>query len=267
MSSPIEFREVEITAIIYPPTPDRLDPSNDDIADLAVSIHENGLLQPIIVAPTEDQSGFLLVAGQRRVLACLALGWTAIPARILELRGASPEALRLAENVQRLDLSPLEEALAVRRWRQIEGLTQEQAAEKLGRGLSWLKKREALLRMPDDLINSVHANQVSPSVALELSRIDDDYQRNFCLEQAINYGATQNTASAWAASFAKGETSPGQTTSEEAADRYQRASETHTITCHACLRQVPIVSVRSAILCPEDFDALRGATSQIPKDA
>lgn len=263
MSQALTELDLPIAAIVLSPTPDRITPDELGIDELAASIEEHGLLQPIIVAQLPDHSGYLLVAGHRRLLACKALGRGSIEARVLELKATSAEALRLTENLQRLDLSPIEEGIAIRRWREIENLTQEKAAERLGVGPSWLKKREALPRLPDELIEALHSRDVSPSVALELARIDDASVRNYYLSVAIEHGCTQDVAAAWVANFKAQGPNPSAATTAEAAAAFAANPGGHKLACHACDRTVLIADLRTALLCAGCFKALDGATAQV----
>jgi ParB family chromosome partitioning protein len=263
MPQSLPVLDVPIPAVSLPANPDRLFPDELGIDELAASIATHGLLQPIIVAALPDNTSYLLIAGQRRLLACKQLAWPTIPAHVLELKTTSPEALRLTENVQRLDLSPIEEGIAIKRWREIEHLTQEEAADRLHLGISWLKKREALPRLPDELITALHLGTVSPSVALELARIDDAEVRNYYLEVAIQHGATQDVAATWVANFKAQGASPSAATTAEAAEAFSRNPGGHKLACHACDRTILISSMRTALLCPECFQALDGATAKV----
>ena len=265
MSPQLDVRMVPLSEIVQPRAPDRLDPGDEAIQELAASIAQHSLLQPIILTTNPDGPGFLLVAGQRRVIACASLGWSEIPATILNLRGSSPELLRLTENLQRLDLSPIEEAHALHRWRQKEGLTQEQAAEAMHVGLSWLKKREALLRLPDELITALHSSEVSPSVALELARIDDPAIRSYYLDTAKSFGATQDVAAAWVNSYKAQGASPSTTPVVDATAAYAANPGGHRLGCHACRRTFPIAKLQNVFLCPDDLEAIAGATAQVQK--
>ncbi len=144
----------------------------------------------------------------------------------------------------------------------IEGndLTQEQAAERLGRGLSWLKKREALLSLQDDLMAAVHENVISPSIATELKSIEDDQTRGYYIQTARDYGCTQDVAAAWARNYKADQPSLGPATTEETATAWENPRPAHTLPCHVCQSTYPIGDLRTIFVCPADHAALAGAT-------
>lgn len=264
MPTPPKIISVNIDNIVFPTDPDRFRPGDSSIDDLAASIHEHGLLQPIVITPNLTDDHYDLIAGQRRVLACRALGWTEIPAYLLTATAEVIPELRLAENVQRQDLSPLEEAVAIKRWREQANLTQEQAAERLGRGLSWLKKREALLSLQDDLMAAVHANIISPSIAVELKSIEDDQTRGYYIQTAKDYGCTQDVAAAWARNYKAAQTNQDPTTSKDTTSAWENPYQSHVLPCHVCQQTFPIGDLRTVFLCPADHVALAGATRPKP---
>ena len=264
MPTPPKIVPVDIDKIVFPLDPDRFRPGDASIDDLAASIHEHGLLQPIVAVPATQPGYYDLIAGQRRILACRALGWTKIPAYVLTATAEVIPELRLAENVQRQDLSPLEEAVAIKRWREQAFLTQEQAAERLGRGLSWLKKRESLLSLQDDLMAAVHENVINPAIAIELKAIEDDTTRGYYIQTARDYGCTQDVAAAWARNYKADQPGQGQTTTEETPGVWANPQQAHMLPCHVCQATFPIGDLRTVFLCPADHAALAGATRPNP---
>lgn len=260
MPTPPQISLVNIDKIVFPTDPDRFRPGDASIDDLASSIHEHGLLQPIVAVPATQIDYYDLIAGQRRVLACRALGWTNIPTYVLTAPAGAIRELRLTENVQRQDLSPLEEAVAIKRWRDEHSLTQERAAERLGRGLSWLKKREALLSLQDDLMMAVHANVINPAIAIELKSIEDDQIRGYYIETAKQYGCTQDVAATWAHNYHAERSGQPPATAEEIAAALANPQQAHVLPCHVCQQTYPIGDLRTVFLCPADHAALSGAT-------
>ena len=135
--------------------------------ELANSINQKGLLQPIIVRPKEGF--FQIVAGNRRFEACKLLGWRKIPCHIMELDDKAAFEVSLIENIQRQTLNPLDEAKAFKTY--VDdfgwgGITQ--IAEKLGKNPSYITKRIKLLDLPSDVRDSIRKSVISPSTAQEL---------------------------------------------------------------------------------------------------
>ncbi len=125
----------------------RFDPKA--LEELAQSIRENGLLQPVTVRETED--GYELVAGERRLLACRSLGMAQIPAIIQPYGEQQAAILALTENLQRQDLNYFEEAQGIQQLMALCGLTQQQAAEKLGKAQSTIANKLRLLSFSQPL--------------------------------------------------------------------------------------------------------------------
>lgn len=156
----------------------RFDPA--ELADLAASIQANGLAVPILVRPAGER--FIIVHGERRWRAVQSLGWTTIPAEIRDLSPDDARWLALAENVQRADLSPIEEAREYER-RLSEGLTQEQLAARIGKGRSYIAQKLRLLTLPAPLVYFIDLKRISEGHARQLLRLKnlypDDLTRSF----------------------------------------------------------------------------------------
>ncbi len=257
------IHQIPINDIDVPQDPDRFRPGEEAIDELAASISDHGLLQPILIAEIPGSSSFDLIAGQRRLLACARLGHTKISARIIAVPPGFDTTLRLVENIQRLDLTPLEEAVSIKRMRKSQDLTQEQVAEKLAKGVSWIKSRESLLRLPDDVMDALHHGLVNPSVALQLGRIDDDEARPYYLQSAIDYGATQKVAEAWVSTYERDGAKASTQDLETTADNYRKTPGGHKLPCHVCELTFPIPDLRNVFACPACFAAVAGAARNV----
>ncbi|SRR5215204_546754 len=151
---------------IRPPA-DQVRTSGSNITGLAVSINEQGLLQPIIVRPIDNH--FEIVAGNRRYEACKSLGWRKITCHIGELEDKQAFEVALVENIQRRTLNPIEEAKAFKAYTSIYGWGgATELAIKLGKSTSYVSKRIALLELPPDVIVSINNSVLSGSIGEEL---------------------------------------------------------------------------------------------------
>jgi ParB family chromosome partitioning protein len=145
------------------------------ISDLSRSISEKGLLHPLIVRQVENKEFYQIVAGNRRYVACKALGWRKIPCNIIELDN-DKEAfeISLTENIQRRTLSPIEEAHAFRMyvsdfgWGGISDL-----ANKIGKSASYVDRRMQLLELPNHILRKIGDSFVNVTAAEELIPIHD----------------------------------------------------------------------------------------------
>ena len=147
-----EVIELRLDQVIPDPDQPRQTFDEDSLLDLAQSIQENGLLQPIVVQPTGHTDQYRIVIGERRWRAHQFTDKTAIPALIRSPNDVDVLALQIIENNQREDVAPLEEAKALQKMVALAG-SKKQVAEAIGRSPSWLSKRLSLLNAPDAVQN------------------------------------------------------------------------------------------------------------------
>ena len=142
----LPLREIE-------PDPDQPRKTFDDetLGELAASIAEHGLLQPIAVRP-HGLGNYLIVAGERRWRACRMAGLNEVPVIVKDVTDEQAMELALVENLQREDLDPVEEAAGIRELMTRCDLTQEQAAQKLGKSRSALANSLRLLNLPESVL-------------------------------------------------------------------------------------------------------------------
>jgi len=146
--------------------------------ELAASIAEKGLLEPIVVrfAP----GGFEVVAGNRRLEACKMLGMRSIPCHIVDLNDREAFEVSLVENIQHETMNPIDEARAFKKYADdygYGGVTQ--LAEKIGKSQSYISNRIRLLALPKGVRDDVIRRRISPSVAQELVSLGDDEADEF----------------------------------------------------------------------------------------
>ncbi len=140
------------------------------LRDLVESIRENGLLQPLVVRPSG--TGWHVVAGERRFRAVSELGWEHVPVIIRELTDEQMLVLALVENLQREDLSPIEEAVGFQHLIDLFGLTQQQAADRVGRDRSTVANALRLLALPNEVKEMLAAGQLSAGHARAILSLD-----------------------------------------------------------------------------------------------
>ncbi len=156
------------------------------IAELAQSIKENGLLQPITVREVAKGS-FQLIAGERRLTACRSLGMEHIASIIEEMDQQQSATLALVENLQRQDLNFFEEAAGIANliisWR----MTQQQAAKKLGMAQSTMANKLRLLRLPEQVIRRIQENGLTERHARVLLKLEKTQYTQKALEYIISH--------------------------------------------------------------------------------
>lgn len=179
-----ELRTISLPRIVPNPLQPRREFREEDLQDLSRSIQENGLLQPIMVRPDPDGSSdrYQLVAGERRLRAVTALGWSEVPVVVREVDDRTLLVLALVENIQREGLNPLEEAEGYHHLSQDFGLTQGEIAEAVGKNRTTVANALRLLKLPlpiqtmigDGLLSMGHARALlaleDPERILEVGR-------------------------------------------------------------------------------------------------
>lgn len=156
---------------------------------LAESIRENGLLQPVVVRRGENGL-YQIIAGERRWRACRLAGLTEIPTVILDADDLRAAQLALIENLQREDLNPIEEASGYQTLIETFGLTQEEAAQRVGRSRPAVANSLRLLALSQDLRAMVEQGRLSAGHARALLAIPDENLRREAAEYAVEQGLT-----------------------------------------------------------------------------
>jgi ParB family chromosome partitioning protein len=164
---------------------DRIEPNPDQprmvfdeeaLHELAASIREHGVLQPILVRPLGDNR-YQLIAGERRWRASREAGQATIPALVEEIDDDTALEISIIENLQREDLSPLEEAAMFERMVQEHGYSIRKLAEKLGKDKGYLENRLRLADAPDEIRQLVSLRKDTLSHAYELLKVQDPKKR------------------------------------------------------------------------------------------
>ncbi|MGQ9705737.1 MAG: ParB/RepB/Spo0J family partition protein [bacterium] len=172
----VEYREDELILIDV----DRIEPNpyqprtkfpEEGIRELASSIEERGLLQPIIVRRIDDR--FQLVVGERRLKAVKFLGWKRINCVIKNVEERDLLQIALIENIQRDDINPMEIARAFKRLSDEFGLTQEEIARAVGKDRATIANTMRLLKLPVSVQEMVEEGKISISQAKELLSFED----------------------------------------------------------------------------------------------
>jgi ParB family transcriptional regulator, chromosome partitioning protein len=164
-------------------------PARDNtINELAASIHQHGLLNPIIVRPVEG--GFEIVAGNRRFEATRILHWKYIPSKVKELSDKDAFEIQLIENIQRMTMNPIEEAKAFKKYTREFGWGGEsQLARIISRSEQYVSNRIQLLRLPKAIIDEISQNRMKVSHAQEIINLDEN-ERKIINEAIISENLT-----------------------------------------------------------------------------
>ena len=154
------------------------------LEELAKSIEQNGIIQPILVRPMTDGS-YQLIAGERRWRAARMAGLTEVPVTIREMTDEEASIFALIENLQREDLNPVEEAEGLKSLIESYGFTQEEAADKVGKSRTAVTNTLRLLKLPSPVLNLLSNGKLSAGHARALLGLDDEKEMLRIAETAI----------------------------------------------------------------------------------
>lgn len=158
--------------------------SDEKIEELARTIHTHGVIQPIVIRKAEE--GYEIIAGERRFRAMKKLGWKEVPAIIRNLDDKETASIALIENLQREELTAIEEAYAYEKLLELHGLTQEALAQRLGKGQSTIANKLRLLKLPDEIKNKILSKELSERHARALISVKDTDLQSKLFQEAID---------------------------------------------------------------------------------
>lgn len=181
-----EIVELNIADIRSNPYQPRKSFDEQALNELAESIKEHGLVQPIIVK--KSIKGYEIVAGERRTKASKIAGKTTIPAIIRDFNDTQMMEIALIENIQRENLNPIEEANAYEKILTTENITQEELAKKFGKSRSYITNILGILRLPENIKNYVIEGKLSLGHARTLSKLENPEQINRIAEKIMSEG-------------------------------------------------------------------------------
>lgn len=187
--APVDPKDVEII-LIDQITPNRNQPRKvfdpEKLAALEASIKEHGVIQPILI--TKEDTGYQIVAGERRWRAAKNIGLKNIPVVVKSLTEKEVAEIALIENLQREDLNDIEEGMAYQSLIKEYNFTQEQVAHLIGKSRSYITNTMRLLKLDDLTIDALNDKKISGGHGRTLLSVGDLSLRKILLEQIINEG-------------------------------------------------------------------------------
>ena len=163
---------------------------NDALEELADSIRANGVVQPIMVRPAEEEGRYILILGERRLHASKKAGKTTIPALVRRVSLQQAAEMTIIENLQREDLSALEQAEAFRVLSQEFSLTQQQIGERVGLSRESVSNYMRLLKLPREVMQLLAEKKITFGEAKELLKLANDDQISKAALYAVKKGMT-----------------------------------------------------------------------------
>ncbi len=188
-------KKVDIILIDGPKVDQRLTIDLEAVKELAASIEEVGLMQPILL--TKKGERYEIVWGHRRYLAHKFLGRTQILAKIQELDETQVVIMRATENIFREGITPIEEALIYKTLMETDGMTIDKVAKRMRKSAGIVRRRMELLRMPQILQTAIHEKKINYGVAEALWPLGDEGTIEYYLHFAIENGASVAVVRAW----------------------------------------------------------------------
>ncbi len=220
----LRFEEVPVSAIRPNTHQPRRNFSEESIKELAASIREVGILQPLVIRSTE--SGFELIAGERRLRAAKEAGLDRVPVLIRQAAESESMEMALVENLQREDLNPLETAAAYQALMDSFGLTKDQLAHRLGKSRAAITNTLRLARLPEPIRDMVLEEKLSEGHARALLRLEaEEHMLRVAQKVRAEELSVRKTEELVREEFVTSQTTPG--TEEQPQQDQENAAEYH----------------------------------------
>lgn len=217
-AKPNEIVEISLDEIRSNPYQPRKIFDEESLNELAESIKEHGIVQPIIVK--KSIKGYELVAGERRTKASRIAGLKTIPAIIKNFNDQEMMEIALIENIQRENLNPIEEAMAYDNILKSSNMTQDELAKKFGKSRSYITNILGLLKLPETTKKYVEENKLTMSHARALSKLEDEEQIDRLADKIITEGLNVRTIENIARDEALPKINPQHTTKVSDSNKY-----------------------------------------------
>jgi ParB family chromosome partitioning protein len=197
VASPGEhIRNIELSKIIPNPDQPRKDFDNELIKELSVSIKQHGIIQPLVVTPQKDK--YRIVAGERRYRASELAGLKKVPVVIRNHEELEELEIALVENVQRVDLSPIEQALSIVKLHEQFSMSYKDISKKLGKAETTISNIVRLLQLPKPAIDALRKNKISEGHARAILALKTDEKLQLeLLNKIITQGMSVRQAEAF----------------------------------------------------------------------
>ncbi len=258
-SSSLEVYNLAIDLVNPPGVVVRSVMDEDALMELADSIREVGILNPLIVRRLGDR--YEIVAGHRRYLAARGAGLATVRCIVLEGGEQAEDLAKLHENAHREELNPVDEAEMFRGLVARYGWSVGQLAEKSGKSVTYVYDRLALLEIDEKVREAVKMGKISLAVAKELSKVDDDSYRKMYLEAAVTNGVTARQAAGWRLEYQRVKGRFELDGNGDSGQEKIKSVEEYKLPCLSCLGETDANTLSSMLLCAECWEA----TSQVHK--
>ncbi len=181
-------QSIPIAQILPNPSQPRVEINDEKLEELANSIREHGILQPLVLTKESNQDFYVLIAGERRVRAAKIAGLQAVPAIVRQASEQERLELALIENIQRENLTPLESAEAYQRLNDEFGLSHEQIADRMGKSRVAVTNTIRLLKLPEAVRKAIASGEISEGHGRALLSLTSDRAQLAALQTILSHG-------------------------------------------------------------------------------
>jgi ParB/RepB/Spo0J family partition protein len=255
-TSPQTLHQIPLDQIdLHHQTNHRLDPDPDAIRRLAANIAANGLINPITVTP--NGARYHLIAGYHRLRAHQHLGLPTITATVVNADDTKAASLRLAENLARTNLSPLEEACQLNDLVQTHPAGVDGVAALTARSTSWILDRLELLSWHPELQRATHERKISLAVAKRLARLPTEQALLYYLQHALTHGINARTAALWLQDANRATLDQPPASEKSAQNPTNETQQPTLVHCFACGQPTQIIDTLPLRFCHPCATALQ----------
>ena len=252
-----QILEIELEKVYVADHAVRMDIKTEDINGLISSISRIGILSPLVVEKTDD--GFKVICGHRRYKAACLANLNSVPCIVRDSKLCDVKEITFAENFFRADLSPIEQAAAIKDVIDSGAMTVEQVAAGFHRSEHWVAQQVAILDWPDDVLAAVHAGSMSVSAASNLALVTDDNYRSFLVRNGTESGITARVSAAWLQAWRSMAPPEEAIVSVPEQDGQRTTPAVPQAPCICCAEIKRTDSLSSVLMCVTCINAVRGA--------
>ena len=242
----------------------RTELDRDGLFDLAENIKANGLINPITVRPIGDR--FEVVAGHRRLSACKIAGKIKIACVVRELDERQTFEVMAAENLERSDVDPVDEAIFITKYKEKTGKSDSEIAASVKRGVAWVQTRLCVGEMPEYMQTYLKTGELKLGVALALAQIDDERTCRLWTEIAVRDGANVRLAEHWLYEYNR-QKLPGGTLSDTPPEQGDLSSPSIVkFTCYLDGQQYDARQFRTVMIHESNLPLLNAFVEELNKE-
>lgn len=248
-------QKIDINKIREPEIAMRSKFDEKNLEDLASSIKEVGLIQPITVRKDGDE--YEIIAGHRRYLAARRADLPRIQAIIKEIGDEDLETVKLHENSYREDVNPVDEGRYIARVVQKTDKDIPDIADLMGRSEKWVRGRLEIVNYDDDIVEALYHDAISLGVAGELQKIENDTQRHMHLEYALKDGVSVARARAWRQSANSGRAAQSLEEAQDIEPAESSVGKKRMIRCALTDEEIPMEDSVTVVVDQDYFEKLK----------